>query len=72
MTELELRTKIRTIKAELDARYKTGLVKIAAADGTPVPTSVLQSELFSLNYKLSKMLTTIEDEQNSTKTPQFP
>lgn len=72
MNELELRSQIRELKAELETRYKTGTVKIATADGTPIPTLTIQNQLFALNYKLSKLLTAADDELASTKTPQFP
>lgn len=55
MTRLELQTQIKTLRDELETRYKTGAVKIAAADGTPIPTQTLQDKLYSLVYKLSKL-----------------
>lgn len=55
MTRLQLQTQIKTLRDELDNRYKTGTVKIAAADGTPIPNQELQDKLFSLIYQLSKL-----------------
>lgn len=56
MTELELRTQIKELKAELNGRYKYGTIKMAVEDGTPIATKELQEKLFSLIYKLSKVL----------------
>jgi hypothetical protein len=55
MTRLEIQTRIKTLRDELETRHKTGAVKLATADGKPVPSDKLQSELYSLIYKLSKM-----------------
>jgi hypothetical protein len=55
MTRLELQTQIKTLRDELENRHKTGAVKIATADGVPVPTKTLQDKLYSLIYKLSKL-----------------
>lgn len=55
MTRLETQTKIKALREELENRHKYGTVKIAKADGTPVDTELLQSELYSLIYRLSKM-----------------
>lgn len=54
MTRLEIQTRIKEIREELENRYKTGMVKMAAEDGTPISTEKLQSEMFSLIYRLSK------------------
>lgn len=54
-TRLEIQTRVRAIREELENRHKTGMVKMAKADGTPVPTETLQNEMFALIYKLSKM-----------------
>lgn len=54
-TRLEIQTRVKAIRDELEARHKTGMVKMAKSDGTPIPTETLQSELYSLIYKLSKM-----------------
>ncbi len=54
MTRLEIQARIRTIREELENRHKTGLVKMADSNGTPVPTETLQNEMFALIYKLSK------------------
>ena len=61
-SELQLRAEISQLRSELETRYKFGTVKIAAADGTPVPAEQLQNRMFKLIYKLSKLLTAIEDE----------
>lgn len=62
MNELQLRSEIAKLRAELDNRFKFGTTKIANADGTPVPTEQLQNRMFGLIYKLSRLLTSIEDE----------
>lgn len=54
MTRIEIQSKIRVIREELENRYKYGTVKIAAKNGTPISAEKLQSELYSLIYKLSK------------------
>lgn len=54
MTRLEIQARIRTIREELESRHKTGMVKMAKTDGTPISTEVLQNEMFALIYKLSK------------------
>jgi hypothetical protein len=55
MTRTEMQARIKVLRDELEARHKYGTIKIANQDGTPVPTENLQSELYSLVYKLSKM-----------------
>jgi hypothetical protein len=55
MTRLELQAQIRALREELETRHKTGAVKLAKADGTPIATQDVQNQLFSLIYKLSKM-----------------
>lgn len=54
MTRSETQAKIKILREELEERHKTGTVKSAEAGGIPVPTEVLQTELYSLIYKLSK------------------
>ena len=54
MTRTQMQTRVREIRAELENRHKTGMTKLATADGTPVPTEDLQNEMFSLIYRLSK------------------
>ena len=54
MTPLEMQVRVRAIREELENRHKTGMAK-AAADGSVVSTEVLQNELFSLIYRLSKL-----------------
>ena len=55
MTRIDILTRIRLLREELETRHKFGTVKIANADGTPVKTEELQKELYSLVYKLSKI-----------------
>jgi hypothetical protein len=55
MTRLDIQAIVKTLRDELETRHKHGTVKMAAEDGTPVPTSVIQNEMFSLIYRLSKM-----------------
>lgn len=50
-----MQLKIKAIRDELESRHKTGAVKSAAEGGSMVPTKILQDEMFSLIYKLSKM-----------------
>lgn len=57
MTKTEIKARIATIREELENRHKYGSVKIAQADGTPVPSETLQDEMYKLTYKLSKLLT---------------
>jgi hypothetical protein len=54
MTRLELQSRMKLLREELENRHKTGTVKIADADGVPVSSETLQNELYKLNYKLSK------------------
>lgn len=51
----DLQSRIRELREELNNRYEYGTIKIAASDGTPVPTKDLQTEMFNLIYKLSKI-----------------
>lgn len=53
MNRLEMQLRIKALREELEARHKTGLVKIANEDGSPVPTEKLQDELYKLIYRLS-------------------
>lgn len=55
MTRLELQTKIKALREELENRHKFGTVKLAKEDGTPIETEKLQSEMYSLIYRLSKL-----------------
>lgn len=55
ITPLEMQMRVKAIRDELENRHKTGIAKMAAADGTPVSTEDLQNEMFSLTYKLSKL-----------------
>lgn len=54
MIRLEIQTKIKEIKEELENRHKYGTIKMASSDGTPISTEILQNQLFSLIYRLSK------------------
>ena len=54
MTRSDMQARIRAIKEELEARHKHGTVKMASNDGVPIPVNILQNELFSLIYKVSK------------------
>lgn len=55
MTRSEIQARIRVLKEELETRHKYGTVKLAAADGKPIPVETLQAELYSLIYKASKL-----------------
>jgi len=55
MTRLEIQTRIKAIREELENRLKYSTVKMAAADGSPIPAEKLQDELYSLIYKMSKL-----------------
>lgn len=54
MTRLDIQARIKSLRDELENRHKYGTVKMAATDGSPIPTEHLQNELYSLLYKLSK------------------
>jgi len=54
MTRSEMQARVNALREELETRHKTGNVKIANADGSPVSTLRLQDELYSLIYRLSK------------------
>lgn len=56
MTKTQVQLRITELRAELEARHKYGTVKMANENGQPIPTSTLQNEMFSLIYKLSKLL----------------
>jgi hypothetical protein len=45
--------RIKDLRDELEARCKTGMVKMASAVGRPIPTKQLQDEMFSLIYRKS-------------------
>lgn len=55
MSALEIQMRVKAIREELENRHKTGIAKMATADGNPVSTEDLQNEMFSLIYKLSKL-----------------
>lgn len=46
--------RIKSLRDELENRHKTGMTKLANADGTPISTETLQNEMYSLIYRLSK------------------
>jgi hypothetical protein len=54
ITRSDINTRIREIRTELESRHKTGMVKMAQSDGTPISTETLQNEMFALTYRLSK------------------
>lgn len=54
MTRSEAQSKIRILRDELETRHKYGTVKIASIDGIPIPIEIIQAELYSLIYKMSK------------------
>lgn len=53
-TEIEIRTRIMLLRTELEARHNSDIIKMASENGEPVPTQVIQDELYSLTYLLSK------------------
>lgn len=55
MNRLDIEMRIKEIRAELEDRYKKGMVKMADANGRPIPTKLLQDEMFSLIYKKSRL-----------------
>lgn len=55
MTRTEIQNKIRILRDELENRYKYGTIKIANDDGTPISVKIIQDELYSYIYKLSKI-----------------
>ena len=55
MSVFEMQMRVKAIRDELENRHKTGISKMAASDGKPVSTEDLQSEMFSLIYRLSKI-----------------
>ncbi len=56
MTRLELQTRIKALRDELESRHKLGTVKTASVfDGKPSATKDLQDELFKLTCRLSKL-----------------
>ncbi len=55
MTRTEMQSRVRELREELENRTKHGTTKLANADGSPISTPVLQNELYSLIYKLSKV-----------------
>lgn len=54
MSKFEMQVRVKSIREELETRTKTGMTKMAAEDGSPIPTESLQNEMFSLIYRLSK------------------
>lgn len=54
MTRSDMQARVNALREELENRHKYGTVKIADANGSPIPVETLQNELYSLVYKLSK------------------
>jgi len=54
MTRTEMQTRVNALLEELENRHRHGTVKMASSDGKPISTEKLQSEMYSLIYKLSK------------------
>jgi len=54
MTRTEMQARVSALREELESNHKTGTVKLANTDGSPVSTEKLQNELYSLIYRLSK------------------
>lgn len=54
MTRSEIQSRIRILRDELENRYKYGTVKLAKEDGAPISSQILQEEMYSLIYKMSK------------------
>ena len=55
MTRSEVQSRITIIRNELENRHKTGMTKLAKEDGKPPSTEELQTEMYALTYKLSRM-----------------
>lgn len=55
MTITEMQSRVKLLRAELEHRHNYGTIKMAGADGKPIPTIDLQNELYSLIYKLSRV-----------------
>ena len=53
MTRTEMQNRINLIRRELEARHKSGVIKLSS-DGLPIPSDKLQKEMYALMYKLSK------------------
>ena len=56
MIKTQVQLRIRAIREELEARHKYGTVKMAGTDGQAISTEKLQTEMYALLYKLSKLL----------------
>lgn len=50
-----MQARVKELRDELETRHKYGTVKMAASDGTPVSVETLQSEMYNLIYRLSKL-----------------
>ncbi len=55
MTKTEMQARIRILRDELETRHRFGVIKLAQKNGEPIPVETLQSELYLLMYKVSKM-----------------
>lgn len=55
MTKSEMQSRIRLLRDELESRHKYGTVKLSSLDGNPIAVEKLQTELYSLIFKLSRL-----------------
>ena len=55
MLRNKIQSRIRSLREELDNRYKYGTIKLADLNGNPISIDKLQNEMYSLIYKLSKL-----------------
>lgn len=55
MTKTQIDDRIKILRAELENRYKFGVVKLADNNGQPISVEKLQNELYALIYKKSKI-----------------
>lgn len=55
MTKTEMQSRIRVLREELENRHRFGVTKLAQKNSEPISVEALQSELYSLIYKVSKI-----------------
>lgn len=55
MTRTEMQTRINDLRNELENRFKYGTVKLANKDGSAISAQTLQTELYNLIYRMSKI-----------------
>ena len=55
MKRFQIQGRIKELRDELEIRYKYGTIKMADDNGKPISSDLLQKELYSLIYKLSKI-----------------